>query len=128
MATAYIENYNLAVGIGRLYAQTIETAIEESTLTHVVSPPILEAESQEPGPLPLVSGNQRSVITRTALTPNIRPRTRCITLREYESRPQFSVPVTGAQNAPLHHCASAGASSSAGPVIPEVLDLSLIHI
>ena len=35
---------------------------------------------------------------------------------------KFSVPVTGTQNAPLHHCASAGASSSAGPVIPEVLD------
>ncbi len=35
---------------------------------------------------------------------------------------QFSVPGTGTHNAPLHHCASAGASSSAGPVIPEVLD------
>ena len=109
-----------------LYTRKTETEIEESIPAHMIHAPIiLEAESLEPGALPQVSGSSRDSIVRNISTPNIRPtrpRRRCITLREYESRPQISVPVTGTQNAPLHHCASAGASSSAGPVIPEVLD------
>ena len=86
VASAYIEDYNLAVEIGTLYAQSIEPEIEESTLTHVIRPPIEEAESQEPGPLPEVSGNVRNAITRMPLTPNVRPIRRCWPLSEYQSR------------------------------------------
>ena len=43
VASAYIEDYNLAVEIGTLYAQSIEPEIEESTLTHATRPPIEEA-------------------------------------------------------------------------------------
>ena len=88
-AAAYIANYDLAINIGSLYTQGIEEErTEESTTIQATPPPSCEAreESPEPGPLPQVSGSNRDRMPRPAFIPNVRPRRRCITLREYEDR------------------------------------------
>ena len=88
-AAAYIANYDLAINIGSLYTQGMEEErTEESTTIQTTPPPSCEAreESPEPGPLPQVSGSNRDRMPRPAFTPNVRPRRRCITLREYEDR------------------------------------------
>ena len=88
-AAAYVANYDLAINIGSLYTQRIEEDLtEESTPIQAIHTPscISAEESPEPGPLPQVSGSSRDNTVRTAFTPSTRPRRRCITLREYESR------------------------------------------
>ncbi len=86
IAATYIADYEAAKNIARLYTN-IESQIEESEPIQIVQAPLtLEAEPSEPGPLPEVSGNRRDSSIRNIPTLNIRPKRRCISLREYKDR------------------------------------------
>ena len=86
IATTYIADYEAAKNIARLYTK-VESQIEESEPIPVVQAPLtLVAEPSEPGPLPLVSGNRRVSPRRNIPTLNVRPKRRCISLKEYQDR------------------------------------------
>ncbi len=101
VAQAYIADYERSIAIARLYTYTEQHMEESIPVTEVPAPiplgaeeppqivqaPLtLEAEPSEPGPLPLVSGNRRVSPRRNIPTLNVRPKRRCISLKEYQDR------------------------------------------